>query len=154
MDNQVFLFPQTISSIKKRIKDLKKDFELEDGQDPTGSNTRLLDPGRVSLFEEISQLDSLVNTVKVLPTPKQNDKAQKGHFIEVEDSAGRELQFHLCSEYDVKYHSGFSGISGRLLSADSPLGGIFIGKKVDENIKYGQQVFRIKKIRVSKYFEI
>ena len=151
MNCAISLFPKTIFAMNNKLMKLRKKFKIAGGEDVTGASSRLLDPDRVSMFENICMLENLITRVRPLSRPDQNSCAQVGHEVTIACDDNQKLQFNLCSGLDVKYFVKKHHLSGRLLSDDSSLGILLLGKSVGDEIRYGNNDFRITGIKVSKY---
>jgi len=150
-EGAIYLFPKTISSIYDRLDELRNQFHRPDGVDPTGANSRLLAPGRVSVFEDMGVFESLLARSRRLSPPDQNCCIQIGHKVTIISQNRKKLKLHLCSELDVKYLADKGQLEGQLLSIESPLGVLILGKSVGHEIRHDQQRFRITEIKVSEY---
>jgi transcription elongation GreA/GreB family factor len=159
------LFPQTISAIQKRLNKLKEKFKLEDGESPTGANTRLINPDRLSTFDEISQLERILSESRQRVLPQDNKNAWIGHKVTLQNASGEKMILHLATEWAVKYlkipqnldlalrqESG-GKLNERLLSASSPLGEKIVGQSEGDQIKQANQKYEIILIETSEIFE-
>lgn len=117
----------------------------------TGSSTRMLNPDRVSKFIKLWKIESLLSKSRRLSEPNRNSCTQVGHRVTMISQDNKEIIVHLCSKLDVMYCTGINKLSGRLLSIESPFGKLLLGKRVDGNIQFDQQNFKITEIEVSEY---
>jgi transcription elongation GreA/GreB family factor len=147
MQNNHYLYPQTIKNIEQRLKNLREQFKLEDGQSPTGSNSRYIDPNRLAVFDEISKLENLLLKVKELLPPKDNSEVTLGHKVMIAQDQ-HHIQFVICSELDVK-HLKSDKIDGRLLSITSPLGTKLVGRQVGDSVIFRNNKYQIKSIHLA-----
>jgi transcription elongation GreA/GreB family factor len=152
MDQLIHLFPKTIRALEARLAKLKDKFKLEDGQKPTGANSRYLDPERVSVFSDIGEIEKLLNIVRPLSIPESNLQAVKGHKVVLQGKDGEKLIFHLGTDLDVKNQAADSDLVGRLISVDSPLGEKLLNKKKGDSVEVGTKKLEIVGIEVSDYF--
>jgi transcription elongation GreA/GreB family factor len=154
MDEIILLFPQTIKCIEQRIDDLKNKFKVRGDQDPTGANSRLLDPDRVSMYEEIAELENIISRSRKRLPPKQIANVAVGHEVALGGASKANLKIHLCLELDVKYIDDNHKIKGeRLVSAQSPLGELIIEAKVGDSLDFNEKNFKIMDIAVSTYLK-
>ncbi len=154
MDEIILLFPQTIKCIEQRIDDLKNKFKVRGDQDPTGANSRLLDPDRVSMYEEIAELENIISRSRKRQPPRQVDIVEVGHEIILIASAEVKLKIHLCLELDVKYIDDEYKIRDeRLVSVQSALGELIIDSKVGDSLDFNEKIFQINDISVSSYLD-
>lgn len=149
MDEAVFLFQKTIDAMRSRLKVLKGRFGKVHGIDPTGASSRLLDPDRVSLYEDMCAIEDLLPRSRRLKALTQNKKAELGHKVTLR-SKSSSVKFHLCSDLDMKYLSEEKDIDGRMLTVESRLGSKLMGKKVGDEISNSGEKFTVDAIEVSE----
>lgn len=148
MEGATYLFQKTISSMNNKQEALRESILKSSF---TGSSTRMLNPDRVSKFDELWKLMNILTKSRRLSEPNQNSRIQVGHRVTMISQDNKEIIVHLCSKSDVMYCTGINKLSGRLLSIESPFGKLLLGKRVDGNIQFDQQNFKITEIEVSEY---
>lgn len=151
MSESILLLPHTIQAIKDRIDALYNRFQ---GLSTTSVSERFLNPEKVSAYEELCQLESLIKKVKPIVLPKYSHAVQMGSLIITSVSGPgvtpNDVSFQLSSTLDVKYaETGYKG--ARLLSVDSPLGRLLFNKKQGDHVLFKNRTFLIKSIEAPSY---
>lgn len=144
MSSIVRVFPRTISYMHSCLLKQRRTFR---SSSITGANSRYLNPERVSAFDDMCTLESLLIRVRPLSEPQQYAHAAVGHQVSLSSSAGA-MVVHLCTELDMKYLKPMVN-TGKLVSVESKIGRSLLGKRIGEIIKIGEREFMIESIALS-----
>lgn len=144
---------------KKGLKELRKTIaKLEREVQETQRILRELDRGdgrdeRLALVERLAQLDSLENELqekryllaraKQLPRKRDALKVALGSVVDLIDTNGRLLRYHIVESFEANPSDG-------RISVSSPIGQSLLGRQIQENVEWqaGDRTNRVQLVAI------
>lgn len=144
--NKILLSKQKIYELKKQLveyelaltKQTQEQVE-KGGASDSWHETAAFGATRAALESKVNELRRIIDSAKILPDKIGSNEINLGSRVEIKNEKEKVVKYRLVHPLEADPEKG-------LISIESPLGKLLIGKKQGEIVKFNERELKVKSI--------